>query len=286
LARGVAHFARLVEALVKLIVSALVSALAGALLGTIPVVNQHLHWNFFVIIPVSGVILGACFGFLQYRVARLLHARIGALAGAALALVGAVSYAATDFGTWATASVETSDGQTVALREVATFGDFMHERLSHSSISRRSRTVEVGSTATMVSFGVDLLGALLGTAAIVFGLAADAAYCQRCSRYRKDLQKLEREFPLDEAHAQSHWQELEQLAKAQQYAELAAKLQALPPLTVASRRKIEAQESACPKCGQPALALSTLRHEKEDWTSEGQSLTAESALGETPRLAS
>jgi hypothetical protein len=268
----------------KLIVPALVSVLAGLALGAIPFVNQHLHWSFFVVVPVSGMILGTCFGFLQYRVARLLHVRIGALAGALLTLAGAVSYAASDFGACAAASAQTDAGQTVPLREVVSFREFMHERLSRSSLSRRSRTVELGGTATLENLAVDLLGALLGTAAIVFGLAADAAYCQRCSRYRKDLRKLEREYPLDETRAQSHWQAFEQLAQSQQYAELVAQVQAMPLLSVASGRKLDAQESTCPKCGQPALSLSSLRHDKEVWTSDGPTLYAEGAVGEGPRL--
>jgi hypothetical protein len=269
---------------VKLIVSALVSLLAGVLLGAIPFVNRHLHWNFFVIVPVSGLLLGACFGWLQYQTARLLHARIGTLGGIFLTLVGAVSYLATDAGIWATTSVETDAGKNVPLREVASLAEFIGARLSHSSISTRGRTVEVGSTVTILTFVVDELGALLGTAALLFGLASSAAYCQRCSRYRKTLLKVEREYPLDEAQSNAHWQGFEQLAKAQQYDELAARVQAMPQLTIASRRKLEAQESACPKCGQTAIALSVSRQEKDGWSSDGRSLNAESALGTGARL--
>lgn len=268
----------------KLIVSALVSLLSGVLLGAIPFVNRHLHWNFFVIVPVSGLVLGACFGWLQYLTARLLHARIATLGGIFLTLVGAVSYLATDVGIWATTSVPTPDGQAVPLREVASLEEFIGERLSHSSISTRGRTVEVGSIATMLTFAADELGALLGTAALVFGLASSAAYCLRCSRYRKDLLKVEREYPLDEAQSDAHWQGFEQLAKAERYDELAARVQAMPQLTIASRRKLEAQESACPKCGQTAILLSVSRQDKDGWTGDGRQLNAESAVGASARL--
>jgi hypothetical protein len=263
----------------KLVVSALVSLLAGLLLGAIPFVNRHLHWNFFVIIPVSGLILGACFGWLQYQTARLLHARIGALGGVFLTLIGGASYLATDAGIWATSSVQTDTGQSVPLREVASLGEFMGERLSHSSISRRGRSIEVGSTVTIATFAVDVLGALLGTAALVFGMASGAAYCQRCSRYRKDLLKLEREYPLDEAESDAKWQAFEQLAEAKHYDELAARVQAMPQLTIASRRKLEAQESACPRCGQTAIALSVSRQDKDGWSSDGRQLNAECPVG-------
>lgn len=264
----------------KLVVSAVVSLLAGVLLGALPFVNQHLHWNFFVIVPVSGLMLGAAFGWLQYRVARLLHARIGVIGGAVLTVVGALSYWATDVGVWLTTSVSMADGRSVALREVSSLPEFLADRLSSSSISARGRTVEVGSTGTILTFAVDELGALLGTAAILFGFASSAAYCQACGRYRKNLLKIEREYPLDEAQANFQWQAFEQLAKARQYAALAAQVQALPELTIASRRKLEAQESACPKCGQTALALSTLRQGKEGWDSDGRELSAESAANE------
>jgi hypothetical protein len=268
----------------KLVISALVSLLSGLLLGAIPFVNRHLHWNFFVIIPVSGLILGGCFGWLQYQTARLLHARIGALGGVFLTLVGGVAYLATDAGIWATTSVRTDAGQSVPLREVASLGEFIGARLSHSSISRRGRTVEVGSTVTIITFGVDMLGALLGTAALVFGMASSAAYCQRCSRYRKDLLTVEREYPLDEAESDAKWQTFQQLADAKHYDELAAKVQAMPLLTIASRRKLEAQESACPKCGQTAIALSISRQDKDGWSGDGRNLNAESAVGAGARL--
>jgi hypothetical protein len=264
----------------KLVVSAVVSLLAGVLLGALPFVNQHLHWNFFVIVPMSGLILGAAFGWLQSQVARLLHARIGLLGGAVLTVVGALSYWATDVGFWLTTSVPLADGRTLALREVSSLPEFLNERLSSSSISARGRTVEMGSTGTILTFAVDELGALLGTAAILFGFASSAAYCQACGRYRKNLLKIEREYPLDETQANLQWQSFEELAKARQYAALAAQVQALPGLTIASRRKLEAQESACPKCGQTAIALSTSRQGKEGWDSDGRELNAESAGNE------
>ncbi len=268
----------------KLIIPALIALVLGVVLGAIPFINQHLHWNFFVIVPISGLILGACFGWIQFQVARLLHARIGVVGGAFLTLCSAVAYEATDVGIWATSSV-TVEGGEIALRDSVTLPEFLGARLSHSSISARGKSLEVGSTATLLSFGVDMLGALLGGAAMVFGMSSGAAYCERCSRYRKDLNKVEREYPLDEARAESFWQGYQQLAAARQYAQLAAHVQGLPAITVASRRKLEAQESACPKCKQAALALSVHRFEKDDWTTDGRELSVEAQHNEAPQLA-
>ena len=271
----------------KLIISAVLALVAGVLIGSIPLVNEHLHWNFYLIVPVSGFFLGMVFGLLQYQVARLVHARISLLGGVILTVICAASYIATDVGVWASSSIKPDGRNKVPLRDTIQLKKFLAERVSHSSISRGSRSVELGDTATLVTFVVDLIGSMVGGAAILFGLSSDASYCQRCSRYRKDLRQIEREFPMDEAQAASHWQAFEQLAAGQHYAQLAAQVQALPGLNVASRRKLEAQESRCPKCGQTALQLSVLHYDKEgDWATEGRQLQAEAAHDEGALLVS
>src|SRR4051812_32183486 len=101
----------------RLVVSALVSVLVGLGIGAIPFVNEHLHWNFWVVIPLSGLVLGIGFGALQFLIARVLQARITVAAGSVLALVGALAYAATDAGIWLTTSVDAPGGvATVPLR--------------------------------------------------------------------------------------------------------------------------------------------------------------------------
>jgi hypothetical protein len=132
---------------VKLIVPALIALILGAGLGAIPFVNEHLHWNWFVIVPISGLVLGAAFGWVQFQVARLLHARVGVVGGLLLTVCGALAYGATDVGIWATTSVS-AEGTQIALRDVVSLPEFLAERLSHSSISARGKSVEVGSTAT------------------------------------------------------------------------------------------------------------------------------------------
>ncbi|MEO6599999.1 MAG: hypothetical protein ABIQ16_09025 [Polyangiaceae bacterium] len=262
----------------KLLVAAVLSLLAGVLLGAIPFVNRYLHLNYFVVIPISGLVLGASFGFLQYRAARLLHARISAVGGLLLTVVGALSYNATDVGIWATTTVQLEEGRTVALREVATLGEFMSERLSHSSVSTRGRTVEMGSTATLISFFVDELGALLGAAAIVFGMSFDASYCRRCSRYRKDSAEELHAYPFDQAEGETRWRALQQLGQSGQYAELQAQVRALPA-PAGYPRMLKAEPSTCPKCKQVSLLVS-LHHQdaKGEWVSDGDQLRTEAPL--------
>lgn len=254
------------------------------LLGAIPFVNRHLHWNFFVVLPVSGLILGAAFGWLQFRTLRLMHARIRTAGGVFLMVVAGISYVATDAGVWLTSNVTLEDGRAVPLREISSLQEFLGERLTHSSIEARGRTLQVGTTATLVSFVVDEIGALFGAAAVIFGLASSASYCERCSRYRKELRTVEREYPLDQTQASGQWQEFQRLVADKQYTQVAAKMQGMPALTIASRRKIQAKESACPKCGQAALALAVLKKGKDDWVSDGPSLDVESAAHEGPQL--
>ncbi len=46
----------------KLIPTIIITLFLGVGLGYIPVINQHLHWNFWFIIPVSGLIFGLVIG--------------------------------------------------------------------------------------------------------------------------------------------------------------------------------------------------------------------------------
>ena len=270
----------------RLVVSALVSVLVGLGIGAIPFVNEHLHWNFWVVIPFSGLVLGLGFGALQFLIARALHARITVAAGSVLAVVGALSYAATDAGIWLTTSVDAPGGVTVPLREVVPFGDYMAARLSASSISTRhsGKDIEVGQTATIVTYVVDELGALLGCGLALLAMASSAAYCVPCSRYRKTHLKLEREFPAG-GGSDTTWQSFSQLAvSSANYLQLTDRVQALPPTLPVANRKLVAHESACPKCGQAALELSVMSQVQKDWSTEGESLKVDALPGQGPRL--
>lgn len=270
----------------RLVVSALMSVLLGLGLGATPFLSEHLHWNFWLVVPVSGLILGMAFGGLQFVVARALQARITPGAGAALALVGALAYASTDVGIWFTSSVEGPRGETVALREVLPLSDYMAARLSASSITshRHGGALEMGQTATVVSYLADELGALLGCGGALIALASSAAYCVSCSRYRKTHLKLERDFPAG-GSADTTWQALTQLAASSaNYAQLSDRVQALPPAPHVTSRKLVAHESACPKCGQAALDISVTRKERNEWSTEGDSLKIDALPGQGPRL--
>ena len=259
----------------KLILAAIVSLVAGVALGATPYLNEYLHLNVWVFVPVGGLVLGALFGLIQFGVARALHAKIGFVGGLFLTVCGALAYVATDAGIWLTDSIQNDAAQSVAVRDVIALPDFVAMRLTRSSISARGHTIQLGETATIVTFVVDELGALLGTSALLFALALDAAYCARCSRYRKNLVKVARDYPLDHAHATGLWQSLKHLADSRQYAYLAAQVQALPAVSQISERKLEAQESACPKCGRVAMHVSLHRPSKEGWTTTGERLVSE-----------
>jgi hypothetical protein len=272
--------------MMKLVVSALLSVLVGVGIGAIPFVNEHLHWNFWLVVPFSGLILGMGFGGLQFGAARLLHARITGKAGAVLALVGALAYGATDAGIWLSTSVDGPGGAQIPLSEIMPLSDYMAARLSASSITshRGGKGLEMGQTATIVTYVVDELGAFVGCGATLLALASSAAYCVACSRYRKSHLELEREFPAG-GSSDTVWQSFAQLAASSaNYLQLAERLQALPPSPRVTSRKLVAHESACPKCGQAALSISVMRREKNEWTSDGDTLKVDAAPGQGPRL--
>ena len=63
---------------------------AGIGIGATPFVNEYLHWNLWFVIPVSGLLLGAGFGWVQFQIARAFGLHVGGAVASALALGGPV----------------------------------------------------------------------------------------------------------------------------------------------------------------------------------------------------
>jgi hypothetical protein len=273
---------------------------AGIVMGTVPIIKDNLHWNFFFVIPISGLILGAAFGWTQFQISRLSGARVGGMAAVILALTCTVGYLATDLGQyWSMAAiVETGEGvgegvevaqEIVPLSELMTFQEFLRSKLETSSIDMRpgssmDATVEVGSTAATVSFFADLLGSWLGAlGALILG-AEGAPYCRRCRRYKKGVAT--NEVPLDDETAVETVDRLQDSVQSGGYEAVVSLLNevAKRPRPAEANIKISTDERVCPSCNEATMVCRVMRLEGVDGWNEALSLEVTSNTGSTARL--
>lgn len=278
---------------IGLLGASIVAIVAGVAIGATPVVNEHLHWNFWLVIPISGAVLGAALGWGQFQIARASGARVGKAVAAGLALATALGYLGTDLGTYGTMTVELEGGEgfeggTYPLRDLIGFDDYMRARLSSSSIDlrpgRSDSTVELGATAATASFGADLLGAWLGAFLMLIGSAAGAPYCDRCRKYKKRVAKME--IALHEDTAVETLEQLQQSAQSELYEPFVSLLnetakQPAPPQVVL---KLVTDERVCPGCNEATLIARVMRAEGNEWK-EALELRVSSTPGDTARLA-
>jgi len=266
--------------------------LAGFVIGTIPVVNENLHWNIWFIVPISGAILGAALGWVQFQIARASGVRVGRMVAVALALATSVGYLATEVGTYWTTTVQLEqDGDLQAgeyrLRDLTSFAGYMQARLESSSVElrpgRSQSRLDLGSWAATVSFGVDLLGAWLGSFMVLLGSARGAPYCDRCRQYKKRVGRSE--LPLEESTAVETLEQLQEQVEAGCYESVVSFLNGVakrePPekLTL----KIAADERVCPGCNEATLLCRVLRLQGNEWK-DVMELCAASTPGNTALL--
>jgi hypothetical protein len=278
------------------ILLAVVAVIAlGVAIGATPFINENLHWNVWFVVPVSGVILGCAFGWLQFRIAYLLGAPVRTTAAIGRALAAAVGYAATDVGTYATMTVEVADeegnreGQ-VPLRDLMSFSDYMSVRLGSSAISMRpgrsdSPTLEMGRAGAMASLGIDLIGSFLGAFALLQFGARGAPFCHRCTRYKKRAGQTE--TWLAEDTAVEKMAELLEQVQGGDYASIVSGVNGLvkdaPPEKTPI--KLVVDERVCDGCNEATLTGRVLRQHGNEWKEVDQlGFRIDSGTGETVRL--
>ena len=175
----------------KLIAPIAVSLLIGFGLRSIPGLNQHLHWNLWFIIPMSGLVLGMGLGWVQFFCCYVLNQRVSGWPIVVLALAASASYLAIDFGIYRATSVPVNgvegipDG-TYRLAELVSFPQYMQWRLGSSSVTTRRGTkiIELGAAGTTLSFLVDVAGAFVAAAGMLLIASSMYPYCARCGRFK------------------------------------------------------------------------------------------------------
>ncbi len=169
----------------KLIAPIVMSLFIGFGLGSIPVINQYLHWNIWIIVPVSGLGLGAGLAWIQFFACYLLNQRADSWRIIVLALAASTSYLAIDFGIYHATSIPVQGVEGVPdgnyrLAELISFPRYMQGRLGSSSLTmpkHEDKSIEIGATGTTVSFLVDLAGAFVAAAGTLLFASSMYPYC-------------------------------------------------------------------------------------------------------------
>ena len=155
--------------IIKAIVIACIGACLGFGLGSIPVLNENLHWNFFIIIPVSGLILGAMTAYLMYKLGKLVQLKFSVIVIVILTVGAVIGMYLVDYGIFRTGV----DG--LVIKDLMSFSQYL----------------EVMRLEMGFSYYANLIGAGLGAFFTLFGMQDDELFCDDCNKHLIATQKAE-----------------------------------------------------------------------------------------------
>lgn len=176
------------------LVALLMPVAAGFGLGCVPFLNEHLHWNVWVVVPISGLFIGAGLAWIAFWA----HAFLGVAMTPALRIAACASvvvgYFATNFGAYYTTPIAVHGVQGIAdgeytLSQLVPLGEFLKMVFGESTIGRGSASLHFGAAATVVSSLVDLAGAGLAGFGVLRSLEFVHPLCRGCSRLMKLVRK-------------------------------------------------------------------------------------------------
>ncbi|HIA18048.1 MAG TPA: hypothetical protein EYN03_01480 [Planctomycetes bacterium] len=178
----------------KFVIASLVGLGLGIGVGSVPVLQDHLHWNIWVFVPISGLVLGMLFGWVQFTCSSLLNLRVSTRIAFAFGLVSALAYLGTDLGQYLTLTVAVSEptevlsGQT-PIRQLISFPEYL--RLEYGSRFIKTGTFgnedvgyQLGQVGTTVTIVVDFLACFLVAFATALVMDDTFPWCQACNRYQ------------------------------------------------------------------------------------------------------
>lgn len=240
-------------------------------IGCIPVLNQHLHWNIWIFIPVSGMLFGAAFAWLQFMCAKFARKPLQMRTIWILAAGTAVAYFSTEIGRYYSLVVPLygsdvlSDGD-YPIHQLVSFAEFVTLSLSASTIrSFHFGEINLGGAGTAVSSVIDLIGAGLGALVTFSSLVASTPFCLRCSRYMRIIRTFDIHLS-PESVAESIQTRVLELSRQSRLMELEELLRGLSDVpSEHCRSKISVNECICNGCNTKALTGKFLRVERNDW---------------------
>ena len=254
----------------KSLLLAAVTILVGFGLGATPVLSENLHWNLWVIIPVSGLILGMALGWLQFLGAYVMNLRIQGGAGWMLATAAAAAYFATEVGIYTTMTVPVAgvaglpDGD-YGLSQLMTFREYLAMTLQSSSYEGKA-SIEYGGIATKLTYFIDIV-ACFATAFLTQSIASsNYPYCGQCNRYKKRDTKFEVRMQAGDAATET-FSNLLNLVASQNYQQIVSYLK---ELSRKSEKKgdimLTADQRFCTSCKEASIVGRVSKNTGRAWT--------------------
>lgn len=254
----------------------MVAPLIGLLTGMVPYVNEHLHWNIWVVLPITGILLGAGMAYVQFEVGKALNLRFDRSVMLKLVCCCVLGYLATDIGCWLTINV---DGEPV--RSYLTLFEYFKHRVFRSGLG----PLKIGTTLSFLSFAADYVGLVIGSGGILFLMAEENPYCGACKRYLVLDQKVDLDFAVERGAKQDFWTVVVQSLRSNRFAEVAAALNELPLAQPEFSPKLEVRELVCLSCHRRSIDFGIQRKDdRGEWLLEGQIYQVLSDSGAAPGL--
>jgi len=172
----------------------LLTVLLGLALGSISPINEHLHWNLWLFLPISGMVFGAFVSWVQFSSARALQVPISRRIAAMLTLGIMLAYFSTDIGLYYSLHIDINVSENLPdgsyrIRDLVSFFDYMGLRLGASSVNNlQTGILELGTAGTTLSYIVDLLAVGLIAWFTFRKLSFELPYCGKCARYMANIE--------------------------------------------------------------------------------------------------
>lgn len=165
----------------KIIPAGLLAVVFGVVLGCLPFINEHLHWNLWYVLPISGLIFGLAAGWIQFGYLFNVNQRLTNTAMIVLVIFAVLGYASVEYGIYRTVKIPVEGHKSIPdgeynISRLMTFGQFMKWSYAETPWS-------------VISYIVDLTGAALGAAAVLLLCRDKYPFCILCTVYKERRRK-------------------------------------------------------------------------------------------------
>ena len=254
---------------------AILTIVFGFILGYIPVLNEHLHWNLWYVVSISGPLFGCFVGWVQFGYCFKTNERLSTFLMIHLSVMALLGYSAVDYGIYKSIVIEIEDVEGLEdgqykLSELISFWQYTKLNLGGSKVDGQYGTdgFEMGSVGTTISYFADLLGAGLGALGLLYFCSQKYPYCLPCSKYKKRDQSYDIQFKYDETMVEQIFSQIHELMEKISYQDLVAYLQDLRTKHTDKKGdiKINVDQRFCPVCNEGTIIANVNRKKGGDWT--------------------
>ena len=254
--------------------AALITFVLGFGLGCVPGLNEHLHWNLWYIVPISGVLFGCVAGGIQFLYCFKTNEEVGKWMIACLILATILGYGSVDYGIYRTTTIEVEGAEgiedgTYKLSELISFTTYMKWNLGSSSIEKDygAGTIERGAVGTTISYFADLGGAALGTLGVLMLCVAKYPYCGRCRKYKRREREYVIQFAYEEQLAESVLGGIGERIAEGSYEHILSHVRELAGTHSDSKgdMKVSVDHRLCPGCGEATIMGKVERGKGKQW---------------------